>query len=109
MATSFVSLVIALAGFLVGGLIGVSFGLIQRAAKRRNEKREHAGSFKNAWITMPGSMTRVALLMLALVLVQVGCPLLFEGDIQWFVSAGVVLGYGLMLFKELHSRPTAAH
>ena len=40
-------------------------------------------------------------LMMALVLVQVVCPMLFVNGIQWWVSGGVVLGYGSVLFSQL--------
>jgi hypothetical protein len=103
------STLISILGFIVGGLIGLAFGAVQQAAKRRNEKRQDAGKFTNAWFAMPGSMTRVAFLMIALVLVQIGCPLLFEENIQWLVSAGVVLGYGSLLFKEFRTRTAAMH
>jgi amino acid transporter len=91
---------LTIAGFIVGGLIGLAFGAIQNFALRRNEKRHKEGHLKSGWMVMPGSMTRVAFLMIALVLVQIGMPMLFEGLSQWMVSAGVVLGYGWMLYVE---------
>jgi amino acid transporter len=91
---------LTIAGFIVGGLIGLAFGAIQNVALRRNEKRQKAGYLKSGWMVMPGSMTRVAFLMIALVLVQIGMPMLFDGLSQWMVSAGVVLGYGWMLYVE---------
>jgi hypothetical protein len=39
-----------------------------------------------------------------LVLIQVLCPVLFVNGIQWWVSAGVVLGYGGLLFWQLRQR-----
>jgi hypothetical protein len=91
----------AFAGLLAGGLIGFGFGLVQERALRRNQQRAQAGQLNNGWTVMPGSMTRVAWLMIALVLVQVVCPLLFRDGTQWWVSGGVVLGYGMVLFRRL--------
>ncbi len=53
-------------------------------------------------------MTRVAMLLLALALVQVACPLLFTHYNQWLVSGGVVLGYGSILFQQLRRRVLAS-
>jgi|WetSurMetagenome_2_1015567.scaffolds.fasta_scaffold21332_4 hypothetical protein len=95
------------AGFIVGGLIGLAFGAIQNFALRRNEKRQQEGQLRSGWMAMPGSMSRVAFLMIALVLVQIGMPMLFDGVSQWMVSAGVVLGYGWMLFVEYRRKVKA--
>src|SRR5947209_16691135 len=91
-----------------GGLIGLAFGLLQAAALRRNEERERTGQLKNGWSLMPGAGTRVAYLLVALALVQLICPLLFADGTQWFVSAGVALGYGVLLFRQLRQRMTAS-
>ncbi len=53
---------------------------------------------------MPGSMRRVAYLLVALALVQVACPLLFAANCQWWVSAGVAAGYGIVLYGQLRRR-----
>ena len=48
-----------------------------------------------------------AYLLITLVLIQFICPLLFKNDsTQWWVSAGVVVGYGAMLFIQLRQRLT---
>jgi hypothetical protein len=86
---------------LAGGLIGSMFGAIQDIAFRRNAKKQQSGQFNNAWLAMPGSMRRVAYLLIALVLVQILCPLLFAESSQWYVSAGVVFGYGWFLYRRL--------
>src|SRR5690348_11069690 len=92
-------------GLVVGGGIGYFFGRIQEAAQKRNQMRENAGKFKNAWAGMPGSTGRVFYLLIALVLIQVVCPLLFANGIQWMVSAGVAMGYGAVLYRQLtHKR-----
>lgn len=90
-----------LAGLVAGGLIGVGFGLLQSAALRRNHRLEQTGQLKSGWAVMPGSMRRVAYLMIALALVQILCPMLFVNGTQWWVSAGVVIGYGAMLARQL--------
>jgi len=85
---------------ILGVIIGYGFGYLQSAAQKRNEKRERSGKF-TAWVMIPGSMARIVYLMVALVVIQVVCPMLFDGEMQWIVSAGVVIGYGIMLYKQL--------
>lgn len=87
-----------------GGLIGYAFGLIQNAARLRYEKKQLEGKFKNGWSIIPGSGARTAYLLVALVLVQVICPLPFEEGTQWVVSGGVAVGYGVLLFQQLRRR-----
>src|SRR5260221_7097183 len=93
-------------GLIAGGVIGLGFGAVQDIALRRNQKLQQSGNLNNGWAVMPGSMRRVAYLMITLVLVQIVCPLLFEGSTQWWVSAGVAVGYGGMLLRQLRQRPT---
>jgi membrane protein YqaA with SNARE-associated domain len=92
------------AALVVGGLIGYAFGTIQQIALRRNEKRQQSGQLNNGWAVMPGSGRRVAYLLVALVLVQIICPLFFVNGSQWWVSGGVVLGYGGILLRQLRQR-----
>ena len=73
-------------------------------AQRRNEKREKNGKLKSGWAIMPGSGARVAFLLIAFVLIQVVCPMLFINDIKWWVSGGVVAGYGIVLYLQLRRR-----
>ncbi|HZR21413.1 MAG TPA: hypothetical protein VFE51_29290 [Verrucomicrobiae bacterium] len=87
-----------------GGAIGYLFGMIQARALRRNEQRHKSGELSNGWEVMPGSATRVAYLLIVLVAIQFVCPLLFKNGTQWFVSAGVVLGYGYVLYRRLMQR-----
>jgi hypothetical protein len=95
----------SISALIVGGLIGSAFGMLQNAARRQNEKREAQGAFKSGWSLMPGSGVRVAYLLITLVLIQFICPMLFNnGSTQWWVSGGVVLGYGLMLALQLRQR-----
>jgi len=104
MTTALINMFQSLAALCVGTIIGVSFGLIQEAARKRNEKRQQSGAFTSGWAVMPGSGVRVAYLLIALVLIQVLCPLLFRDGVQWWVSGGVVGGYGLVLFSQLRQR-----
>lgn len=95
-------------GLGAGAVIGYAFGLLQNAALRRNEKLAQTGEIKSGWNLMPGSGVRVAYLLIALLIVQVVCPLIFLNGTQWAVSGGVVLGYGWMLGIQLRLRLKAA-
>ena len=98
----------SIAALIVGGLIGAAFGALQNAARRQNEKRQLEGKLKSGWAVMPGSGTRVAYLLVTLVLIQILCPILFKnGMTQWWVSGGLVAGYGVMLFLQLRQRMSA--
>jgi len=101
---NFVDILRTVVGLGAGALIGYAFGLLQHAALRRNEQRAQTGELKNGWSLMPGSGARVAYLLIALLLVQLICPLIFVGGTQWVVSAGVLLGYGWMLAVQLRHR-----
>jgi hypothetical protein len=90
-----------LLGLAAGTVIGLGFGWIQNLALQRNERRQQSGGLNNGWMVMPGSMRRVAYLLLALVIVQATCPLLFIDGTQWWVSGGVVAAYGALLFRRL--------
>jgi hypothetical protein len=92
------------AALVAGGLIGYIFGTIQQIALRRNEKRQQSGQLNSGWAVMPGSGRRVAYLLIALVLVQLICPAFFYNGSQWWVSGGVVLGYGTILYRQLRQR-----
>jgi hypothetical protein len=105
MAIQFITMLASIAALVVGGIIGLAFGQLQNVARRRNEQKEQEGKFKSGWSLMPGSGVRVAYLLLTLVAIQFICPMLFKnGSTQWWVSGGVVLGYGLMLALQLRER-----
>ncbi len=93
-----VRIIMALAA---GGLIGYTFGLVQNAARIRNEKKQLEGKLSSGWSIMPGSGLRVACLVVTLALIQVICPMLFEDGTQWWVSGGVGMGYGFVLLQQL--------
>jgi hypothetical protein len=97
-----------LVAVMVGGVIGLAFGTLQQTALRRNEERARSGKLNSGWSLMPGAGARVAYLLIALALVQFICPLLFVEGTQWWVSGGLVLGYGWMLYQQLRHRLTAA-
>jgi hypothetical protein len=95
-----------LVGAAAGGAIGYLFGIVQNIALRRNEKKQQSGELDSGWAVMPGSMSRVAYLLIVLVAIQILCPLLFKDGVQWWVSLGVVMGYGYVLFRRLVQRKT---
>jgi hypothetical protein len=105
---NFTEILRAAVGLGAGAVIGYAFGLLQNAALLRNERRAQAGELKSGWNLMPGSGARIAYLLIALLIVQVVCPLIFVGHTQWVVSAGVILGYGCMLVVQLRHRLKAA-
>ena len=104
MTSIFMNTFLILVAVAVGGAIGYFFGLIQTSALRRNEQRQNSGDLTNGWAVMPGSMTRAAYLLIVLVAIQIICPLLFKDGSQWWVSGGVVMGYGYVLFRRLMQR-----
>ena len=91
----------ALVCLFVGGVLGLGFAAIQAAALRRQEQHLANGRPASGWVVMPGSAGRVTLLLLVLVLVQVFCPMLFADGAQWWVSGGVVLGYGGVQLRQV--------
>ncbi len=99
-----IQMIQAVAGLIVGLMIGLGFGMVQDAARRRNERRQQAGKLNSGWAVMPGSGARVAYLLILLVLIQLLCPLWFVNGTQWWVTGGVVAGYGVMLFLQLRQR-----
>jgi len=107
METSLIYVIRTVLALSAGGAIGYGFGLIQAAAQRRNERRQKGGELENPWTVMPGSGLRVACLLLALVAIQVVCPLFFADGTQWWISAGLVGGYGWLLFRKLQERRLA--
>lgn len=96
--------IISVAAIVIGGAIGFIFGAFQNAAEAKNARRIEKGSYGAGWAAMPGSFTRVAFLLVVLVAIQVFCPLFFRGNIQWLVSAGVLIGYGSSFVRKLSRR-----
>ena len=102
MKTSLQQILLPICGVILGGVIGFVFGSIQKAALERHRKFQKEGDLKSGWAIIPGSMGRTALLLAILGAVQLACPMFFDGsNIQWMVSAGVVIGYGWTLLQQL--------
>lgn len=100
------ALLLAAAGIL-GGIIGYSFGYVQQVAQKRNQEKQRNGAMNSVLAVMPGSGIRIAYLLVLLFLVQLACPLFFDATGQWFVSGGVVLGYGWTLIADLKRKLAA--
>lgn len=103
MNSPFASL-IPFAAIIIGAGIGYLFGAIQNSALLKNKKLNENGKLKSGWFVMPGSFSRIAILLIVLALIQAGLPVFFQGNIQWLVSAGLVLGYGWTMVKRLRER-----
>ena len=104
MTTQLINGLIYLAAITVGCIIGFAFGKIQNLARERYLKKQKGGDFKGGTAVIPGSMQRVAMFLVVLVLIQIGLPMLFEGNIQWIVSAGVIIGYGWTLIQQFKKK-----
>lgn len=104
METHLLASIAAVAGLLAGAAIGAAFGTLQQAALRRNEEREQNAALKSGWNLMPAAGARVAYLLLTLAAVQFICPFLFADGTKWWVSVGVVAGYGAMLYRGLRRK-----
>ncbi len=93
-----------MAGLMAGGLIGVGFGLVQDLALRRHQRLQQSGRLNSGWAVMPGSMRRVAALLVSLLVIQFLCPVLFTDGVEWWVSAGLLAGYAAMLLRQFRLR-----
>ena len=98
MESSTISILISLAAIVIGYAIGFWFGTIQRNAQNKNKQKYQNGELKSGLFIMPGSMSRVAMLLAILLVMQMTIPMFFKGNIQWILSAGMILGYGWTLF-----------
>jgi hypothetical protein len=102
-----VSFSLALGALILGGIIGLAFGSLQNAALLRYRKLQQNGASMSGSPIMQGSATRIAFLLVGLVVVQIACPMFFDREgMQWIVSAGVVLGYGWTLLDQFRLRST---
>jgi hypothetical protein len=106
MQTQNLNLILPPVALVAGAVIGYAFGCIQAAASRRYARKQAEGKFTSGWSVTPGSMSRVAYLLVALAVTQYACPMFFTpgGISQWFVAFGVVGGYGWTLYKQMQSR-----
>jgi hypothetical protein len=91
---------------VAGACIGLALGFLQATAARRYAKKQSEGKFKSGWSIAPGSMSRVAILLIALAFTQFLFPIFFTpgGISQWCVALGVVAGYGWSLYKQMRVR-----
>ena len=97
-----ITILLSIAGIMLGGFIGFSFGTLQNNAQRKYNEKQNSGKFNSGWSVIPGSMRRTAYLLMLLAGIQVLCPFFFDaGNVQWLISAGVVIGYGWTLFMQL--------
>lgn len=102
------NLITATTSLIFGLLVGVGFGAMQASARRRHERRQlQNGNLNNGWTNVPGSMQRVALLLGTLGLAQLLAPVVFMDANKWFVSGGLAIGYGWLLFVQLRHRRLA--
>jgi hypothetical protein len=104
MISPLVNALIIIGALAIGGAIGYWFGSTQNSAASRNKKKYENGNLKSGWVLMPGSMSRVAMLLVLLVVIQVAIPVFFHGNIEWILSAGIVLGYGWSFIKHMRER-----
>lgn len=107
-ANSF-SLIQSLLALLLGLTVGGSFGALQAAARRRHQKWQADGKLDHVGPTVPGSMRRVAFLIIALAGAQLIWPWVFAGEGKWWVSAGVAAGYGFLLYQSLDRTSAQNH
>jgi len=86
---------------IIGGLIGKLFGSMQNTALTHNKRMQ-----KKTWVLISSSVTRIIILLLMLVLVQILFPFLFDGITRWLVSMGVIFGYGWSILQRLNAHNT---
>ncbi len=98
---SMIEALLTVGALIIGGVVGLLFGLIQNNARLQNKRLNETGKLRSGWLIMPGSFGRIAILLIVLALIQVGVPIFFKGSIQWLVSAGILLGYGWTFVKRL--------
>jgi len=89
-------------GLVLGIVIGGTYAWLQLSALRKNEQRQQQGQPIRMGGMVPGSMTRVALLLMALVLVQVVVPNeLKTTKFYWSLTISLGLTYSVPFFWKL--------
>jgi len=84
-------------GFVLGVMIGGAFAWLQLQALRRNEMLERREQLPTLLRQIPGSMSRCAFLLMALVLVQVVFP---TANLVW-MSGGFFTAYTIPFLWRL--------
>lgn len=88
-------------GFILGIALGCGFGLIQDTTFVLHKALRQLATLASNWTGIPGSSSRSIFLLVMLTLFQAAFTVLFgNNDIQWIVSAGVVLGYAWTLVLQ---------
>jgi hypothetical protein len=89
-------------GVVLGVLIGGAYAALQLSALHKNEQRQQQGEPIRVGGMVPGSMTRVALLLMALVLVQVLVPNDQKTTkFYWSLTISLGLTYAVPFFWKL--------
>ncbi len=90
----------AILGLALGGLIGMVFAWLQLQALWRNELVEQKKEVPGWLRQVPGSMGRVAFLLLAVIMAQVLCP---SANVVW-MAAGVAIAYAIPFVLRLKDK-----
>jgi hypothetical protein len=89
-------------GVVLGVLIGGAYAALQLSALRKNELRQQQGEPVRIGGMVPGSMTRVVLLLVALVLVQVVVPAEKKTtNFYWSLTISLAVTYSVPFFWKL--------
>ena len=87
----------------LGVVIGGTYAWLQLAALRKNEQRQREAGAPSVIGMVPGSMLRVAMLLITLVLVQVGNQK-FQWNIDLFwLTVSLAVAYSIPFFWRLKS------
>ena len=93
-------IIFPLLALLAGVSIGYPFGLLQTTADKQRD-----GKPTGKWPAfLSGKGARITYLILTLVVIQLTCPFFFVAAIRWWVSGGVMLGYGWTLCRQISLR-----
>jgi hypothetical protein len=93
-------------GMITGCIIGLAIGIAQQVSRGRSVRIQKRKRILNAWLAATGALKGAFIFLLVILLIQMILPALFDDDIKWMVSGGVVLGYAAILLDEL-GRSTA--
>jgi hypothetical protein len=94
------TLILPAGGFILGIALGCGFGFIQRETFAQTRLGQ-IDKLASSWAGISGSWARSIFLLVMLTFFQTAFTLLFgNNDIQWILSAGVVLGYAWTLVLQ---------